>query len=104
VWGGIPPASVWNNLALHGAVRNLLGRPSTVAYRTDASQPFHYITRSYDERGRVECILLRLVLMVRDPIRVWATTWGYGRPHGVMGDYVGSGRPHRVAPTARNVT
>jgi len=57
VWGGVPPANVWNKLALHGAVRNLLGRPSTVAYRTDASQPFHYITRSYDERGRVECIL-----------------------------------------------
>lgn len=57
VWSGAPPASVWNKLALHGAVRNLLGRPSVVAYRTDATQPFHYVVRSYDERGRVECIL-----------------------------------------------
>jgi hypothetical protein len=57
VWSTAPPASVWNNLALHGSVRNLLGRPSVVAYRTDATQPFHYVVRSYDERGRVECIL-----------------------------------------------
>lgn len=57
VWANSPPAAVWNAMAPRGEVRNLKGRPSIVAYRTHGGQPFHYIVRSYDERGRVEAQL-----------------------------------------------
>lgn len=57
IWGSMPPASVWDALAPHGTVRNLKGRASVVAYRTHGGQPFHYIVRSYDERGRIEALL-----------------------------------------------
>ncbi|MEY3386425.1 MAG: Wall-associated protein, partial [Bacteroidota bacterium] len=57
IWGGAPQATVWDALTPTGTVRNLKTRPSIVAYRTHGGQPFHYIVRSYDERGRVECIL-----------------------------------------------
>ncbi|MBK7186054.1 MAG: hypothetical protein IPH85_09015 [Ignavibacteria bacterium] len=57
VWGGMPSQAAWNRLAPTGTVRNLKERASIVAYRTHGGQPFHYIVRSYDERGRVEAIL-----------------------------------------------
>jgi len=57
VWGTMPPHSVWDALAPTGSLRNLKGRPSVVAYRTHGGQPFHFIARSYDERGRVEAML-----------------------------------------------
>jgi RHS repeat-associated protein len=57
IWGGSPQPWVWDAMASTGKVRNLVARPSIIAYRTHGGQPFHYIVHSYDERGRVECIL-----------------------------------------------
>jgi len=39
------PGSTWQG--------NWKGRPSLTAYRTHGGQPFHYVLRMYDERGRL---------------------------------------------------
>jgi RHS repeat-associated protein len=57
-FNAIPPKSVWDALSpTNSGIRNLVGRPSVVAYRTHPGQPFHYMVMSYDERGRVEALL-----------------------------------------------
>jgi len=51
-----PPTKSYSNIEQH-KIRNLKGKLAAVAYRQINSQPFNYIVYSYDERGRVECIL-----------------------------------------------
>jgi len=58
-WGGFPAASTWNAISASptNAVRNLRGRIASIAYRGHGFQPFHYVVKSYDERGRLEALL-----------------------------------------------
>lgn len=57
VFGTMPQDSEWVKRMPFEALRNLNGRPVVVAYRTHGGQPWHYIVRSYDERGRVEAMV-----------------------------------------------
>ena len=53
-WDSLIPCRAWN---ANKAPRNLLGRAVAVAYRDNGAEPFHYVTYSYDPRGRVEAQL-----------------------------------------------
>lgn len=60
-WRYFPATSVWDAIAgnREGKVRNLKGRVAAIAYRGHGPQPFHYVVKSYDERGRMESLLRR---------------------------------------------
>jgi len=95
-WGAFPAWETWDRLTPTGKVRNLKGREAAVAYRDKASEPFHYSVMSYDERGRVECLLRYnenlgfdavyytynsanqiTSITVADPLRKFTTWYGY---------------------------
>ncbi len=60
IWGHYTPSgltNVWDSLCPTYKVRNMKGHEVAVAYRDRANEPFHYVTMSYDERGRVEALL-----------------------------------------------
>ncbi len=96
VWSAFPVRAVWDSLAPHGSVRNQRDRESAIAYREHGGQPYHFMTLSYDERGRLEALLrytdnlgfdavyyrynsLNQVRSVRvsDPFRSYTTWYGY---------------------------
>ncbi|MBS3999988.1 MAG: hypothetical protein KGZ71_05860, partial [Desulfobulbaceae bacterium] len=57
IWENMPSHEAINRLAPKGVLNNLKGRKAAVAYRDEASEPFHYVFFSYDARGRVEAII-----------------------------------------------
>jgi len=56
-WKYFPAPATWNGLSKTGTVRNQAGRVAAVAYRDHPYEPYRYRVYSYDERGRVECVL-----------------------------------------------
>ena len=56
-WKNFPAPATWNNLTTTGSVRNQLGRVAAIAYRDHPYEPYRFRVYSYDERGRVECMI-----------------------------------------------
>jgi len=56
-WRSFPTLTQWNSLSKTGTVRNQAGRVAAIAYRDHPYEPYRYRVYSYDERGRVECVL-----------------------------------------------
>ncbi|MBN9401191.1 MAG: hypothetical protein J0I17_13515, partial ['Candidatus Kapabacteria' thiocyanatum] len=55
-WAARPSDAAWQAITpMPGSTwqGNWKGRPSLTAYRTHGGQPFHYVLRMYDERGRL---------------------------------------------------
>ena len=57
IWENMPSIEAINKLAPKDALTNLKGQKSAIAYRDNATDPFHYVFFSYDARGRIEAII-----------------------------------------------
>jgi RHS repeat-associated protein len=58
VWRHLPSASVINAISGNGQpLAHQQGRVSAVAYRSHGNEPFHYILRNYDDRGRLTALI-----------------------------------------------
>ena len=56
-WRSFPSPTQWNALSKTGTVRNQAGRVAAIAYRDHPYEAYRYRVYSYDERGRVECVI-----------------------------------------------
>ena len=57
IWSNYPSHSNIDSISRGNKVQNLRGRLAATAYRDHGGEPFHYVTFSYDARGRMQSLI-----------------------------------------------